>query len=70
MNESLSQMCRVSNGARTRDHWNHNPVLYQLSYTHRPETPSLGASFLAVNERVCPICGNQPEQRKLVSFLL
>lgn len=25
----------VSNGVRTRDTWNHNPVLYQLSYTHR-----------------------------------
>ncbi len=24
----------VSDGARTRDHRNHNPVLYQLSYTH------------------------------------
>lgn len=26
---------RVSNGTRTRDNWNHNPGLYQLSYTHR-----------------------------------
>ena len=25
----------VSNGIRTRDNWSHNPVLYQLSYTHR-----------------------------------
>jgi hypothetical protein len=24
----------VSDGARTRDTWDHNPVLYQLSYTH------------------------------------
>ena len=24
----------VSDGARTRDNWGHNPVLYQLSYTH------------------------------------
>ena len=24
----------VSNGDRTRDNWNHNPALYQLSYTH------------------------------------
>ncbi len=24
----------VSDGTRTRDNWGHNPVLYQLSYTH------------------------------------
>ena len=24
----------MSEGDRTLDHWNHNPVLYQLSYTH------------------------------------
>jgi integrase len=24
----------VSEGARTPDHWSHNPALYQLSYTH------------------------------------
>jgi hypothetical protein len=24
----------VTDGARTRDHWNHNPGLYQLSYSH------------------------------------
>src|SRR3954451_11824435 len=30
---------RVSDGTRTRDHLDHNQVLYQLSYTHhcRPE---------------------------------
>lgn len=27
---------RVDDGIRTRDSRNHNPVLYQLSYTHRP----------------------------------
>ncbi|MCU1603128.1 MAG: hypothetical protein JWO22_3837, partial [Frankiales bacterium] len=25
----------VSDGARTRDNRDHNPVLYQLSYTHQ-----------------------------------
>jgi hypothetical protein len=25
----------VGGGIRTHDHWNHNPALYQLSYTHR-----------------------------------
>ncbi len=24
----------VGDGTRTRDTWNHNPVLYQLNYTH------------------------------------
>lgn len=28
----------VTNGARTRDHRNHNPVLYQLSYGHHEKT--------------------------------
>ncbi len=27
----------VSDGTRTRDNWGHNPVLYQLSYTHHVE---------------------------------
>ena len=27
----------VADGARTHDHWNHNPGLYQLSYSHRRE---------------------------------
>ena len=26
---------RVSDGTRTRDHLDHNQVLYQLSYTHQ-----------------------------------
>ncbi len=32
----------MSDGARTRDNRDHNPVLYQLSYTHhcRPRTHS------------------------------
>jgi hypothetical protein len=25
----------VGGGVRTHGHWNHNPALYQLSYTHR-----------------------------------
>src|SRR5690348_9641262 len=25
----------VGGGIRTHGHWNHNPALYQLSYTHR-----------------------------------
>ena len=30
----------MSDGTRTRDHLDHNQVLYQLSYTHRgPERP-------------------------------
>ena len=29
---------RVANGTRTRDHRDHNPGLYQLSYRHREVT--------------------------------
>jgi hypothetical protein len=28
-------MCGVADGARTHDNRNHNPGLYQLSYSHR-----------------------------------
>jgi hypothetical protein len=28
------QVLRVGGGIRTLGHWNHNPALYQLSYTH------------------------------------
>ena len=31
----------VSDGTRTRDHRDHNQVLYQLSYTHQVRTGSL-----------------------------
>ena len=27
-------VCGVGGGIRTLGHWNHNPALYQLSYTH------------------------------------
>ena len=30
----------MSDGARTRDHWNHNPELYQLSYAHHRSSSS------------------------------
>jgi hypothetical protein len=40
--ENLARDCttfnldrRVANGTRTRDHRDHNPGLYQLSYRHR-----------------------------------
>ena len=32
---SLLHVERVANGTRTRDHRDHNPGLYQLSYRHR-----------------------------------
>jgi hypothetical protein len=33
------KMIGVSDGDRTRDHWSHNPGLYQLSYAHHiPKT--------------------------------
>ena len=31
----------VGGGIRTLGHWNHNPALYQLSYTHRKDCISL-----------------------------
>ena len=32
------QNSQVADGARTRDHRDHNPELYQLSYRHRVRT--------------------------------
>ncbi len=38
VNSQLAARCAeklgVGDGTRTRDDWNHNPGLYQLSYTH------------------------------------
>ena len=34
----LSYGARVADGIRTRDHRDHNPGLYQLSYRHRAST--------------------------------
>jgi hypothetical protein len=31
----------VDDGARTRDRWNHNPELYQLSYVHQCSRPDV-----------------------------
>jgi hypothetical protein len=31
----------VNDGSRTRDNWNHNPGLYQLSYIHHKKTAYL-----------------------------
>ncbi len=39
--------CGVSNGDRTRDNWNHNPALYQLSYTHRASADAARAPVRA-----------------------
>ena len=33
-------VCGVSDGGRTRDNRDHNPVLYQLSYTHHVQAPA------------------------------
>ena len=32
--DSLKRVLGVADGARTRDNRNHNPGLYQLSYSH------------------------------------
>ena len=36
----------VADGARTHDNWNHNPGLYQLSYSHL--WYCFGATFVAL----------------------
>jgi hypothetical protein len=36
----------VSDGARTRDNRDHNPVLYQLSYTHHGAAESIPGRVL------------------------
>ena len=49
-----AEICGVADGARTHDNRNHNPGLYQLSYSHRgfklyPELgliPELPAMYL------------------------
>ena len=35
----------MADGARTHDHWNHNPGLYQLSYSHRSIADKLFNTF-------------------------
>ncbi|CDH08060.1 hypothetical protein XBO1_850046 [Xenorhabdus bovienii str. oregonense] len=37
----------MANGARTHDNWNHNPGLYQLSYSHHNNY--LFESYLFIN---------------------
>ena len=36
----------VGDGTRTHDNWNHNPGLYQLSYTHRSFPPARHGSVV------------------------
>src|SRR5581483_5083509 len=56
----------VGGGIRTLGHWNHNPALYQLSYTHRagpfdfirgPDTPQIRIQYPlceSLHDRVSP----------------
>ncbi len=39
----------VADGARTRDNRNHNPGLYQLSYSHRKKNYNLAILICALN---------------------
>ena len=43
----------VADGARTHDNWNHNPGLYQLSYSHHCTAEN---EILARFFRVCRAC--------------
>ena len=38
----------MADGARTHDHWNHNPGLYQLSYSHRSDENRSIPRFLSI----------------------
>src|SRR4029079_12582608 len=46
IDRSLTMRREVANGTRTRDHRDHNPGLYQLSYRHR-ETLSVASARAA-----------------------
>ena len=41
MNDNWFRINGVGGGIRTLGHWNHNPALYQLSYTHREDVSIL-----------------------------
>lgn len=41
VNDSLGILKGVEDGARTRDNWSHNPVLYQLSYIHHAQQATI-----------------------------
>jgi hypothetical protein len=43
---------RVSDGTRTRDRWDHNPELYQLSYAHHARTEFSGGCAEQLGSRV------------------
>lgn len=48
----------MTDGARTRDHWNHNPGLYQLSYSHHSSPRRLWAGHVdMVTPPGTPGCG-------------
>ncbi len=51
----------VSDGVRTRGPWDHNPVLYQLSYAHHDQLyrsdiqcTALRSRMLATSGKACP----------------
>ncbi len=51
----------MADGARTHEHWNHNPGLYQLSYSHRSKNivlmginPKLHSSIRCWADQYCP----------------
>ena len=63
----------VSNGDRTRDNWNHNPALYQLSYTHQvpSATPQRESYYTDQSsdrnlvDRLCPCAGSESSSAAL-----
>ena len=57
----VAESIGVGGGVRTLGHWNHNPALYQLSYTHRgPErlqstTNELASRPASINDHPAPV---------------
>ena len=53
---SCGEMLGVAGGVRTLGHWNHNPALYQLSYSHRNITVYQCCSTQEIGHRVNDRC--------------
>ena len=60
----------VTDGDRTRDNRNHNPGLYQLSYSHRREKMLSHCECKATNKKLYGICAVLTRMRYLSSSVL
>ena len=58
----------MADGARTHDHWNHNPGLYQLSYSHHNKKLSgclMSSGLLKPHEDMARPAGFEPATTRL-----